>query len=437
MNKVSNPFLKFHVAEVIDIDDPDQNGRSKLRITGQHDDKTNVPDKDLPWGVPMLGSDNPAINKIGSSGNGLLKGSKVLVTFWDMGQGHQQPIILGSIGSSGKSKSGSTQNSTTEIDKTKSDSPTASRNKDGNPVVDNQIKDSKTTPGSKDDSEKNIYNETRKKAKFKDTPSIGSSNTTPSDSVLKLIKQVDPENSGGSVKKAVESLLKLEELNATSTPSGMTGIASKVLSTALLSVGKLLTNDKVFNQLNGAMTVPVSSEPKEVELLQKALFDIMNNHDKTIEEILVNEPDDIKTIIQEILDVIHNDLKICIQNETLTREYLITLIRKIIEYVNQKTTQKNLGCQEADAAGNAAKLIPIIGQFVTSTLNDFLPKSVLDQEKIKTSLNKFTKNQALLDKKKNILQEMFSGNKDMTDKLSGMNFNFNFNDPATGKKLNG
>lgn len=80
-------------------DDPNESGRVQVRVFGQHDDKQNIPDEDLPWALPLQPVTSAAIGKIGTSPLGLVVGSKVC-GFW-MDQDQQYPVIWGTIGKAG------------------------------------------------------------------------------------------------------------------------------------------------------------------------------------------------------------------------------------------------------------------------------------------------------------------------------------------------
>lgn len=91
--------MSFVVAEVDNVkDDVMQNGRARIKVLGHQD---SLSEEQLRWARPIGTADNPKINKsgsgpIGQSGNGLQKGSKVLVWYMD-GPDGQVPIIVGSL----------------------------------------------------------------------------------------------------------------------------------------------------------------------------------------------------------------------------------------------------------------------------------------------------------------------------------------------------
>lgn len=77
--------------------DPLKLGRVQARIVGLHsEDKTILPTEKLPWAYPLNGITSASISGIGSSPNGVVRGSTVLIAFADPDQ--QQPIYLGTLG---------------------------------------------------------------------------------------------------------------------------------------------------------------------------------------------------------------------------------------------------------------------------------------------------------------------------------------------------
>lgn len=77
--------------------DPEQMGRVKVRIFGQHTaDTTLIPTEDLPWAHVMMPSNSASISGIGHSPTGLVEGSWVVGFFAD-GENCQDPIVMGSL----------------------------------------------------------------------------------------------------------------------------------------------------------------------------------------------------------------------------------------------------------------------------------------------------------------------------------------------------
>lgn len=412
--------LQFHVAQVVDINDPDQNGRAKIRVKGLHDDKTNIPDSDLPWGVPILASDNPAVNKIGTSGNGLLVNSHVLIAYWDAGNGQQMPFIVGSIGSSGVPTSNSTTNSSTTIDKTKGDSPAPSRGTDTNAVQPNPIKNANTTPGSQKDSDGvNVHDKVRGQAKHAAEPTIATQQALGAlGNVLQLIKQVDPGNKGGSIPSAVSSMSTVQSINSTISPSGIVQNAGKSLGIALNTLGTIYTSNAITTTISAitSNTNPenivdgsyvFSTDPNVIEVLQYAMLEMTAND--TLQSI-ANTSDNTMIVVSLSANVAYNDLKtIYDSSRTISKTQLVYEIYEMLAFTQLTGEKQQMGSGSQNAGMNAASLLPIFGQLISNTISTFLPNSVVNQSSITESLNKFTKNHALLNQKQTALIQMFSG----------------------------
>lgn len=118
------------VGKVVDVYDPDQAGRVRVRVFGHHDDETNIKDEDLPWALPLQDITSAALGKVGTSPLGLLVGSKV-VGFW-LDRDYQYPVVMGSFGKAGTPKNNNTTvGGNEEIDINKSDYPSAMQNTEG------------------------------------------------------------------------------------------------------------------------------------------------------------------------------------------------------------------------------------------------------------------------------------------------------------------
>jgi hypothetical protein len=77
--------------------DPEEMGRVRVRIFGQHtDDIAKIPTMDLPWANVMMPVTSASISGVGYSPTGLVEGSWVVGFFAD-GENCQDPIIMGSI----------------------------------------------------------------------------------------------------------------------------------------------------------------------------------------------------------------------------------------------------------------------------------------------------------------------------------------------------
>lgn len=91
--------MTFYVGVVEDRNDPYKSGRCRVRVFGLHTENlSELPVKDLPWAVPLLPATQAGTSGIGQSPTGLVEGQWVVVIYAD--EFKQQPIIIGSIGSS-------------------------------------------------------------------------------------------------------------------------------------------------------------------------------------------------------------------------------------------------------------------------------------------------------------------------------------------------
>ena len=87
---------RWFLGIVIDINDPEQLGRVKVRIFGVHGENTiDVPNRDLPWAHVVT-----PVTEGGSSGIGANVGIKPLAQVYGIfldGQNSQVPLVIGSI----------------------------------------------------------------------------------------------------------------------------------------------------------------------------------------------------------------------------------------------------------------------------------------------------------------------------------------------------
>lgn len=87
---------RWFTGEVVDVNDPVQLGRIKVRIYGIHGDNTIlVPDEDLPWAQVLAPITEGGTNGLGNP-LGIQVGALVFGIFLD-GQSSQLPLIFGSI----------------------------------------------------------------------------------------------------------------------------------------------------------------------------------------------------------------------------------------------------------------------------------------------------------------------------------------------------
>lgn len=239
--------FSWWIAKVVNVKDPDQSGRVQIRIFGKHDDSTNIPDKDLPWAMPLQPVTSPAIGKLGTAPLGLVKDSKV-VGFWaDSDQ--QYPIIMGSFGKAGDPKPGSSSDGAEEIDIKTGSIPSAAVNQ-SDPVEYNAF--SKLYPGRVDINQINnkgadptvgkftistgIVNKKEVDTKLKEPekPTTASADKKSTTDILDLVKEVDPDKKSRALPNAVDGFNSVRNIMMLTSPVGLT----KMLSGSL---GKTLT----------------------------------------------------------------------------------------------------------------------------------------------------------------------------------------------------
>jgi hypothetical protein len=103
--KIDNWFT----AIVVDLADPLQAGRAKIRCYEYHEigENSELKDADLPWAMPVMPLTSASSGGVGTSATGLKEGSWVLGFFRDTDL--QDPIIIGSIPSIQEAQSAESQ----------------------------------------------------------------------------------------------------------------------------------------------------------------------------------------------------------------------------------------------------------------------------------------------------------------------------------------
>ena len=89
----------FHwwIGVVEDRNDPETLGRVRVRVFGYHtDDKTKLPDRDLPWAFCIQPANSASSGGIGSSPTGPIEGTWV-IGFWRDPDFFQEPMVLGTV----------------------------------------------------------------------------------------------------------------------------------------------------------------------------------------------------------------------------------------------------------------------------------------------------------------------------------------------------
>lgn len=91
---VGEEGFRWFVGVVEDRDDPEKQGRVRLRIYNVHGDKVETPTSTLPWAITLLPGTSASLNQVGVSATGLQIGSTVFGFFID-GNEATMPMIFG------------------------------------------------------------------------------------------------------------------------------------------------------------------------------------------------------------------------------------------------------------------------------------------------------------------------------------------------------
>jgi len=89
--------MQWWIGVVEDRDDPEQVGRVRVRIFGDHTaDRNKIPVASLPWAQVMMPATSASLAGVGDSPTGILQGSWVVGFYMD-GESKQQPLVMGTI----------------------------------------------------------------------------------------------------------------------------------------------------------------------------------------------------------------------------------------------------------------------------------------------------------------------------------------------------
>lgn len=93
-SRMGEEGLRWFIANVEDVDDPEMLGRVKIRVIGEHDDPA-ITTEDLHWATPLTPITSASYKQVGRSPTGLQVGSHVFGFFLD-GHEKQLPVLWGS-----------------------------------------------------------------------------------------------------------------------------------------------------------------------------------------------------------------------------------------------------------------------------------------------------------------------------------------------------
>jgi hypothetical protein len=381
---------------VEDVNDPDQEGRCRVRIHGIHDDETNIPTDQLPWCKPVQDITSAGHNKIGSIPVGLIVGSTV--HGWFMDEDQQYPIMIGTISKAGDPQNAETVNGSETIIPGTNSSPPGGRitNNSCNTRANQNIGTDDATaitypvyspPQQKDADGKDITAEAIDKTKYANIPTVASI-TNPSGQILSQLQNVDPQNLNGVLKNAIPSLIKMLDLNTFSSSSGSLGVLGQALGQALTSIAGQLGASTVINALGAAMSgANLSSNAS-----QALYIALMNLNQSSITSLTVQQV--INLSLQSLIALLTPLLK----NGTLTATQFETLIALYLEEIQGNGSQATLGqgITPQSILSVLSQVLPTIVSAIDTTLDVHLPKSVLNPSIITQAIQKFSMNQAFL-----------------------------------------
>jgi Gp5 N-terminal OB domain len=513
------------VGEVVSVKDPDQSGRTQIRIHGHHDDKDNIPDTDLPWALHIQPPNSAAHGKVGQSPLGALKGTKV-IGYWS-DEDMQIPIIHGTIHKAGDLKGAEpSPGSNEDIDITTSSLPTGTHNNNNNNnntadlngdlsgssieeprnafsrLYDQRIKITDINDGTANteslSTSQGIVNNTEvdKKLKEPQSPTTASLDKNNQDSILKSILTIDSRGISSVLLNcaasfdSVRSILNMNSINGQYSLSraglinailylmkkhGIYDVLNILISTYQVNLINQNSIDQVLNStLNNANIAVYSllsannfklipykplgtliNPPKPSDKIpKKPLVTIDNLPITAIEQYIPLSNDQFPAYIKYIdsldnisvyytlrgdklhydsledylADIVSSQLKITLApgiiqyiaenpdrpiniikiNPNIQNDIVLIVNNALISaasYISDASLASALGqgVSQTNLLQLAAQLIPLLESKISSFLNSQLPSSVLNQSSVSDSMSKFTKNQALLQRKSDLL----------------------------------
>ena len=262
MNNPSHKVYGWWMGVVVDVKDPFESGRVKIRAYGLHDDTVNIPDAILPWALTVQSVDSAALGKIGTAPVGLVVGSRV-IGFWADAD-NQNPIVWGSIGKAGDPIAGQLQYGSPKIDSLLGSAPARSKGSiqyPNNPYT--YLFASRTPISAIDSGSANIFSvsdntgvntstEVMKNMRFATNPTIGNQSPNNNCPISKMLKNIDPFGINSSLKclpSAFDLLKALLDL-ASSLSQAFIGMLAAAIRNAILKLMQKLGLQKIITVLN-------------------------------------------------------------------------------------------------------------------------------------------------------------------------------------------
>jgi len=270
----------YWIGEVVDVNDPHQSGRVKIRVYGHHDDRTNIPDSALPWAQVTQSPTSAAIGRIGSAPVGLVVGSRV-VGFWADSSDLQYPLVIGSMGKAGDPINGQMLNGSPAIDTSLGSIPQSSNGNPNNPY--STLNDSRVSVSDIDSGSANVTSVSSNTGGVLTTlvessmanprlPTVASYNKNSNNNVLDIINAVDPVGALSSLPCLNNNLISISSIlnflgnTVQGVVSGIVNTAVSAIKNAILKLAQKVGLFKLLGTLNGAV-----SKVQEVQKLINTL----------------------------------------------------------------------------------------------------------------------------------------------------------------------
>jgi hypothetical protein len=377
---------------VTSVKDPDMDGRVQVRVHGQHDDQTNIPDTDLPWAKPEQDITHAAHNKIGRSPTGIIVGAVISGYYLDTDM--QVLVYTATVAKAGDPQSnGTTTNGQTQLQPGTNSSPLGGRiannafiTRKGKNIVTDDTTGSKGPTEQKDTDGVDVVAQAKAALKFGTFPTVGSI-AGPVGSILQQITQIDPKNLNAVLPQALQAYIKIKDLNAASSTVGINGILGQLMGAAmqLTSGGPAVA----LNQLGSTLQPGQLSNTAQSALLT------------AVQQLGANTPittlsATVQSIIGQSLPAFVAALEALIQANQLNSTSLNALMEQFFSQVQQNAQQATVGANQGNILSNMTSLIPQIAGAIQSTLSGHLPQSVLNTNLITQALQRFAMNQAFL-----------------------------------------
>jgi hypothetical protein len=378
--------------KVTSVKDPDMDGRVQVRVHGQHDDETNIPDKDLPWAKPEQDITHAGHNKIGRSPTGIIVGAIISGYYLDTDM--QVLVYTATVAKAGDPQSnGTTTNGQAQLKPGTNSGPLGHRIKDNKFITrkgKNIVQDDQTgTKGPKEQNDTDgvdVVAMAKQSLKFGTLPTVGSI-ANPVGSILQQIMQIDPKNLNAVLPQALQAYIKIKDLSAAGSTVGINGMLGQLMGAAMTMTSG--GPAAVLNQL-GQNLQPGQLSNTSQSVLLTAIQQLGSG--ATIDQLSAT----VQSIIGQSLPAFVAALEVLIQTNTLNATTLNILLEEYFSQVQQNAQQSTVGANQGNILNNMTALIPQIAGAIQSTLDGHLPQSVLNTNLITQALQRFAMNQAFL-----------------------------------------